>query len=177
MPRRYYRRRPIVVRPKKKWASNLITLSFPIESSDNIPGRTLVQNSTQSSTPTPTIIKVGNFKVAVDVSYTFAAAPSILPNCTLYVIFLPEGISIGSNAELGGLVTAHPEYVLAWKRLDFDYATSSGTYNSRSISVSSRLKRNLNSGDKIFLGLYTGTTGTTASIALVGTCQFWTCAN
>lgn len=177
MPRRYYRRRTVVVRPKKKWASNIGQLSYtmtaPASSAD--PGKVLVQNAAQSSNPTPTILKAGNFKASVDVSLSYSSSPASLPNCTVYILFLPEGISINTANDLLAVVSSHPEYVMAWRKLDFDFVNSAGTFNTSSVTMSSRLKRNLNSGDRIYFGLYPA--GSAATITIQGTVQFWTCSN
>lgn len=176
MGRRYYRsRRTVVVRPKKKWASNIGQLAYQITTSNLSPGRVLVENSAQTSTPTPTILKVGNFKASVDVSFSYSQAPVVLPNCTAYIVFLPEGIAISDQNALFTLISNHPEYVMAWRRLDTDYASNTGSYNARSVTISSRLKRNLNSGDRVYFGVYAA--NSSATITVQGTVQFWTCAN
>ena len=175
MPRRYYSRRTRVVRPKKKWASNIGQLNYSITSGNLEPGKILVQNTSQSSNPTPTVIKAGNFKASVDVVYTFSTAPATLPNCTVYILFLPEGITVPDITSLGTLVNNHPEYVMAWRKMDFDYVANGGSFSGSSVTLSSRLKRNLNSGDKIYFGVYAMNSG--ARIQVQGTVQFWTCSN
>ena len=85
MGRRYYRKRTVVVRPKKKWASNISSDSILVNAPDKVPWKSIVENTSQSSVPTPTILKVGNFKCSMDVSVGYSAAPSSLPHMVAYV--------------------------------------------------------------------------------------------
>lgn len=67
----------------------------------------------------------------------------------------------------------HPEWILAWKQIG--YESLQGTRNVDRVTFSSRLKRNLNSGDRIVFAL--NSFGALQDLALLGMCQFWTCAN
>lgn len=182
MPRYYRRRRSVVVRPKKKWASNMTFTSYEIlpggTGTQPVPVTNLVINSAQANTPTPTIIKAGNFKINADVTYSVSTTTPI-SHLVAVVVFLPEGIDPLSNAALGALLTAHPEYIIAWRQLDTSYiVTGSSPGNVQNVTFSSRLKRNLNSGDRIVFGILDQTpAGTVTSIRVALTAQYWTCAN
>lgn len=179
MPRRYYRRRTTVVRPKKRWASNIKVSTYIIDGSTPSPALTLVANPSQASTPTPVIIKAGNFKVNADirVSLNSTGVNNVL-QLVAVVIFVPQGVSVGNNQLLGDLIANHPEYIMAWRQFDFTDATLGGN-NSQSVVFSSRLKRNLNSGDSIVFGiLESNTQGISVSaIDAAVTAQYWTCSN
>lgn len=171
MPRRYYRRRTVVVRPKKKWASNMAVGTLATSGSSS-PIAVLVANSTQSSTPTPIILKVGNIKLQGD-AVVQGPTTNLHPTLIVMVFYLPEGLNL--EATTASTVAAqHPEWIMAWKMVDLGLGTSSDSASS-AFSVSSRLKRNLNSGDKICIGYRFE--GSTAGPIVRYTAQYWTCAN
>lgn len=175
MPRRYYRRRTVVVRPKKKWASNMATGRLSNGSGGN-PTSVLVANAVQTSTPTPIILKVGNIKLQGDASVGNSSGTLLLPNLVVIVFYLPEGIDL--TATTAGTVAAqHPEWIMAWKMIDTQISTSGSNLGTSSFTVSSRLKRNLNSGDRVCIGYMLDSTSSGVSIYLNYTAQYWTCAN
>lgn len=140
---------------------------------------TLVQNSAATANPTPVIIKAGNFKVQGDGFFIATATTQVA--LSLYIIYLPEGLSPPDATSYQAVISAHPEWVLAWKFISanriFPAAGASATDQSLTFSMSSRLKRNLNSGDRIVLvGLATAGSGL-SSANFSGLCQYWTCAN
>lgn len=168
MPRRRYYRRYYKATPKKKWASNIVQSSVTTSNTADI-----VVNSAQSSAPTPVIVKCGNFRVQGDVMYTSNGSGSTYRpvNINFFLLFIPEGVTPSD-----GLIGAHPEWIIGWKALDIGVlSTSQGSYAATSFSFSSRLKRNLNSGDRVIAILQTRDSGMTAQC--VFTCQYWTCAN
>lgn len=175
MARRYYRRRTVTVRPKKKWATNL-TQGNISSASGGTPYATLVQNTAQTSSPTPIIIKCGNFKIQGDVSVAFNTSRTSSPWIALLVFFLPEGTTLNGDTA-NAIVENHPEWILAWKQLDVTLSTTSASqiFAASGFSFSSRLKRNLNSGDKICMG-FTNDDGQ-AFPTIKFTAQYWTCAN
>ena len=178
MPRRYYRSRTRVIRPKKKWGSNIKNFSITTSGNQSIQANytTLVQNSVSTSNPTPVIIKAGNFKVQGDAYYISSTAGNI--ELSLYVIYLPEGVNPADATAYQGLITAHPEWVLAWKFVSANRASGASTEQNLTFSFSSRLKRNLNSGDKIvLLGLASAGSTSISSANFTGMCQYWTCTN
>lgn len=190
MPRYYRRRYTRVVRPKKKWATNMreISLSFPTEQSPTADFglyTTLCVNSSETTTqsvvsPTPTIVKTGNYKVQCDLILSNSAAS--MTDASVFILYVPEGITLGSTvrevyAALTGLVLRHPEWVLAWRQLGADWIASNSSVQR--VTFSSRLKRNLNSGDRVIFALVgkNQTGGAVSSCRLSGFAQFWTCAN
>ena len=165
MARRRYYRRYIRVAPKKKWASNILQGSL---STSNF--GVICENSAGTATPTPVIVKCGNFKVQGDVMYnTTGGSSNTLANLNFFLIFVPEGIT-PSDALIG----THPEWIIGWKTIDVGVvrSTSETAVAAATFSFSSRLKRNLNSGDRIVAILQSGDSRLSANC--VFTAQYWT---
>lgn len=177
--RRYYRRSARVVVPKKKWATNMKSGTMtknttnPLEHMEEV----LVSNSTQVSTPTPVIVKTGNFKVQGD-CYLYVTGTNInsATQLIMYVVYLPEVVVNQANPATA--IQDHPEWIMGWKVVDLNLANATNT-QSTSFSFSSRLKRNLNSGDTVALValLRNGNTQNTVTYSVNYTCQYWTCSN
>ena len=179
MARRYYRRRTVTVRPKKKWSSNILLINqgqahgprFVLE---------LCSNSSQSTSPTPVVVKAGNFKLRLDSQLTTAGGMSISnwPSVSFYVMYLPEGFvftASPSHAELISYITKHPEWILA-NSIAGSNTASASKWDLETVSFSSRLKRNLNSGDKIVL-IGVQEDDNALDLDVRGVVRFWTCAN
>lgn len=197
-----YSRRIRVVRkyPKKKWSPfedswvDIRGISQRVyEARENIIvcwGQ-IVDNSTQSSTPTPGVLKVGNFRVTADAAY--AVNPNTTVTAACYMVYVPERwLEPDYNQQqtalkLGEIPTTHPEWILARGILQSE-TSSGGTgtmlLNSPSKSFSSRLKRNLQTGDSIYylwVIQAASTNGTTGSQIHMTTCtthvRCYTCFN
>lgn len=131
--------------------------------------------SCKEEAPTPVIVKCGNFKVQGDVMVqTASSTPSRPVPLVFYILFVPEGVGISDS-----LVTTHPEWIMGWTVIDATIIVGGGSgttsTGSNRFSISTRLKRNLNSGDSVVAILQSRDTSATAQCAF--TCQFWTCAN
>lgn len=192
---RYYRRRYTrVVKPKKKWASNIRELRNNYSSGEGVEKAglavALCLNSTETNlgaaaAPTPVILKTGNYKAQLDVYVATSSANMVSINA--YIMYIPEGVFTVSTlpnvhadyTSLRQLVDRHPEWILAWKQCGYDNVSS--TANLEKVAFSSRLKRNLNSGDQIIFFVLARTDEETAGkitrLYFTGMCQFWTCAN
>lgn len=170
MPRRYYKRRTVVVRPKKKWASNMKVHGV----GSSAPTEILVENSTQTSSPTPVIVKAGNFKIQGDAIITPGTSSVPIVSLVIVVFYWPEGLTLDAQSAQT-VVDQHPEWILAWKQIDTQPVIVTGTSVSNSFAVSSRLKRNLNSGDRVCIGYISDSNIVTVTIKY--TAQYWTCAN
>lgn len=185
---RYYRRRytrTIVRAPRKKWCSNMIPVDLNVSSinegtQDNprwtvASGTTLAENKTETSSPTPVVVKTGNFKAQFDL---FSNSISAGSDMTIYIIYCPEGVNPTGGLALKDYMLKHPEWVIAWRKVDLDMAAAQVATNSNRITISSRLKRNLNSGDKINIYVFSTVGVNTATvIRMSGMVQFWSCAN
>lgn len=159
--RRYFRYYPRTRAAKKKWASHL--KQGQIAANNSFGYQILCENAISTNTPVPTIIKVGNVKVQGD---GFCQGVTVNTSMTLFVMYIPEGFSADSDTP-----REHPEWIMAWKQIDLA-TTNQASSEVNSFSVSSRLKRNLNSGDKVIVGVYTS-----AQCAINYTCMYYTCAN
>ena len=157
--RRYYYRR--IVRPKQKWAINTAaadvasTSSFTIgqghEGTIGVPvctNSSRIEASASSLTSSAQILKTGRWKFKGTIANATAAVGYIF-----YLVYVPEGYygtlgsysyEIGNDVEGNDIFYRHPEWVLAWTRKDFTTVDQ-----SNEVSLTSRLKRNLNSGDQI----------------------------
>lgn len=190
---RYYRRRYTrVVRPKKKWASNFRDILMRFPQNTAIPEfaqvKLLCVNGEETQgvgpqalviSPTPVIVKTGNYKVQCDVAMGTSAAA--LVSVYVYVVYIPEGVLVENTLQASynfynQLVLKHPEWVLAWKQVGSELI--SANTNIDRVTFSSRLKRNLNSGDGVYL-VVTGhsSDGNITRCDISGKVQFWTCAN
>lgn len=176
MPRRYYRRTRTIVRAaRKKWGSNIKEFDFNTEGDarNQVGTVTLVENSASTATPTPVILKVGNFKVQGDAAFITSGTGRV--GLSIYIMYVPEGIAPTDAAAYQNMISAHPEWILAWKYISAN--ASSGGEESNSYSFSSRLKRNLNSGDKVMLIAFAAASANLTRGVFDGVCQYWTCAN
>ena len=144
-------RKTVYVKPKKRWATNIMSFNKNFEGGDGLFAATqvLVENSTQNSSPTPTIVKTGNFKIQGDCTVTSSSSNAVI-GISMYVIYVPEGITITSPTSAQNLINAHPEWILSWKFVAANRLSGTSD-NVDAFSFSSRLKRNLNSGDTIQL--------------------------
>lgn len=153
--RRYYRSRRVY--PKQKWlpvnnelgmngleivaASTFVTTTQPITENSS---RNITDGGGNVSSAT--IIKVGRFRIkgVLSVSSTGIGVSYIIG-----IAYVPEGYSINQTAsDIGNLGNTffykHPEWIMCWTRLDYTNASQGNEF-----SLSSRLKRNLNTGDQI----------------------------
>lgn len=151
--------------PKQKWQLTLVnperisltTGPYPASSFYAI-HKTICQtvvptdSSAHSVVSSNNIVKVGNFKVKGTFNVSGGTGYNNL-SMIIYVIFVPQGI-IPDNTEVSNsnlatsIFYSHPEWVLGWTRVDLDDSGSNDNF-----SITSRLKRNLNSGDSVQFGV------------------------
>lgn len=187
---RYYRRRyrTIVRAPKKKWASNFRDVDMEVPNQDESAHdvyvyKDLAENSTEANSPTPVIVKVGNFKIQADFSVAVNTPTTYVvghaPTGILYVMYWPQGISASGTIQARTLIQNHPEWIMGWRAIDFDtISVNAGeSVGVSKLSLTSRLKRNLNSGDKIVCIAMIQNLPAATTFSARGMCQFWTCAN
>lgn len=181
---RYRRRyRTIVRAPKKKWASNMIGIDMTITNSEQVIAAgydkvVIASNKTESTTPTPVVVKTGNFKVQGDMYYTGGSTQVIgHPSAILYIVFVPEGMEPQTGPAAVAIVGNHPEWILTWRLLESNYVGGAGIVDTNRFTLSSRLKRNLNSGDAVYAIVLVNSLAPSQQCHIQGACQFWTCAN
>ena len=167
MPRYYkYKRAYKRIYPKKKWASNIKSdyLNMTLSTSSNTAESTAVlcTNSVQTANPTPVIIKFGRLKMKGDIRYS-ATNVSQFTSATLYAVFVPQGNNLSLN-----LISDHPEYILGWTCISMDSGSN--------FSLTTALKRNLNSGDSVQILCKINTTTTPSQNITYNffyTAQYW----
>lgn len=184
--KRYYRR--VVRAAKKKWAPNTVEVRVSSatqvgSSSYNCLIQTIVQNGTRitsagaATQSTMQILKTSRFRFRGVISASASTGVSLL----YYIAYLPEGTSTlyaatnDSTASLGdSIFYTHPEWVMAWGRKDFIDASQ-----SNELSLTTKLKRNLNSGDQIvFVCQWVNLSSSSVLIpSVVGTLSYMCCAN
>lgn len=178
--RRY--RRTIIRAPKKKWGSNLINVDMTISNTESVPGNgfyvvTLAGNKTEANAPTPVVIKTGNFKLQGDLYMTNSSLSAVTPSIKCYIVFVPQGMVPTSYEAANALIQNHPEWIISWRVLESSRAVANAAMDSSKFSMSSRLKRNLNSGDSVYCILTVEGIPASSNLILHAMCQFWTCAN
>lgn len=171
MPRYYRRRYTRVIKPKKKWASCIATWNRTDVVNPYV--TTLATNSVQSGTPTPSILKVGNFKITADLIANFGETGSANIIATIYILFVPEGII---DSQIKNIPTQHPEYIMATKVSGSSFQTGS-SFALDTVNVSTRLKRNLNSGDRVVMFIDFASTMYPTSVTISGNVRYWACSN
>ena len=155
---------------KQKWASVITEINgdlLAINGNSNngwvIP---LCSNAANTTTaPTATIIKTGNFKVSFEVETGAGNYQAVTGRA--FIVFIPQGI----NATVDWAML-HPEYVMGWRSIQVGGSTSA-------VTISSKLKRNLNSGDKVSLIVqvwnyqtYSEQAPNPVYVKLVGACSY-----
>ena len=154
----------------KKWSPVLVELHpdpQQISPSSNIFfATTICENSNNTNVaPTATVIKVGNLKVSFECESSSNRA--ILASGSAYIMFVPQGLTPTTDYPM-----QHPEYIMVWRSFNPAGAVSA-------VTMQSRLKRNLNSGDKIilFYKVRNDDTGANLTIAFRGIATYVCCAN
>lgn len=178
MPRRYYRSRRTI--PRQKWSINLSNVAATVPAANassysvaqvnlvNNPGRNATSGATQVASSA--ILKTSRVRFKGVISSSMQAGQSAI----VAIMYLPELInSSGTNVGVESLGLSvfycHPEWIMAWSRLDYTNAAQ-----RNEISLYSRLKRNLQPGDRIALIImnvnYSSSAG--AAMDIAGTCQY-----
>lgn len=152
--------------PRKRWASNIVTkntaVSILANANDAVASEVLCINSSQTTNPTPVILKFGRVKFKGDVRTDLANNNNFV-SALISCVFVPQGMSTNSILE------DHPEYILGWTTVSLD--------SGNTFSFSTALKRNLNSGDRIVLliSLNSAVTSTNQrNFLFYYTVQYWT---
>lgn len=169
MPRRYYRSRKIYRYPKRKWATRMTNQNgaLSINADTQLANRqfVIVNNSQDIDSPTPTIVKCGNPNISIELAIQLSAAGST--DATAFLIYTPE-LALSNDADFSAcrsFIEAHPEYIMAWKR--FDGNSYSSEISCNTVILTSRLKRNLNTNDRLRLIILASCI--TSGVHIVGT--------
>lgn len=161
--KRYYRK----IYPKKRWASNIksdtVNLSLGTSATSVSKDELLCRNALQTDYPTPVILKFGRLKLKGDIRFSQTNV-SQFTSAMVYCLFVPQGTSSSIQ-----LISDHPEYLLGWTSVSLDTGST--------FSMTTTLKRNLNSGDNIVLLFSINTTQTPSqqiTYNVFYTAQYWT---
>lgn len=155
MPRRYYRSRRIL--PRVKWSINSTNILGTAPSCaatkvsavqlDIVASQSRTRSTGDPNNVSAAILKAGRIRFKGVISSSMSAGQSAL----VFIAYLPELIT-GSFSDLNyasigtTVFYSHPEWVMAWTRVDYTNAAQ-----KNEVSLYTRLKRNLNPGDRIAL--------------------------
>lgn len=158
MPRRryFYRR----TKPKQKWSINTNTYVAAVNGANaqcfsitSVPIVSTPSRNNNAGNPVSSatvISKVSHVKIKGVIVSGMTAGQTVL----LALMYIPELINTdvqnGAMAAQGQTVFySHPEWLMAWSRMDYTNAAQKNEF-----SLTTRLKRNLQPGDKIALVCY-----------------------
>lgn len=147
MPRRTTKRTRII-RPKVKWSPHMETISESLNVSANAAyayyPHVICANAGDSHLPTVPVVQVTRINFQGHLANNQTSA-----EWYLYFIFVPEGLdsTLATWAGWQAYINAHPEYIMARTIGTSDFATSGNT--TTTLRLSTRMKRNLNSGDQV----------------------------
>lgn len=184
MPRRrYYRSRRTF--PKPKWSINTNTYVGSAGATNaqciTIADIPLIENPSRNNAAgnpanaSAQILKAARIKIKGVILSGMAAGQT----CLAAIMYIPENITATAvNTAMGNqgntIFYCHPEWLMGWTRMDYTNAAQRNEF-----SITSRLKRNLNPGDKISLVVYNinNTAGGVAAIDVATTCSYCVRAN
>ena len=151
MPRVRRYRSKAVYYPKQKWSKQFTLMAV----SGGNPVSVIAQNSQAVAVPAPSLITVGNIKVKGDV-YIPNVTITSANYCFVAITYVPEGITLSNSGDVGSFWEKHAEYCMGWTVIALGTGADDST---NSFTISSRLKRRLQAGDRIVLMLYTNLSG------------------
>ena len=161
--KRYYKR----MYPRKRWASNIksdtVVIPLPNNATSAEDTVLLCQNAAQTSTPTPVVLKFGRVKFKGDIRFSQNNVAQFT-SVNVFIVFVPQGNTLNTS-----LISNHPEYVMGWTCCSLDTGSS--------FSLTTTLKRNLNSGDSVQVLFSVSSTqppSQTIDYNFFYTAQFWT---
>lgn len=158
MPRRYTTKRTVIIRkPKIKWSPHMEAYTDELLMSSDLQSVpiTIAKNNTDSHIPSVPVLQVTRINVQAQVGSGNLAGLDWFA----YLVFVPETMDtpLTDTGKWLAYVYAHPEYLMARKIIESSNAV---TNTSIALRMTTRLKRNLNSGDQIVLLLVARAIGT-----------------
>lgn len=149
MPRRYYSRRTRIIRPKVKWSPHMETvqdtLAVPANAAYAYYPHVICANASDSHLPSVPVVQVTRINFQGHIAQNQASG-----EWYLYFIYVPEGVdsTLSTWSAYQAYINAHPEYIMARTISTSDYSGTGGN-TTTTIRLSTRMKRNLNSGDQV----------------------------
>lgn len=148
MPRRYTKRTVIIRKPRVKWSPHMEAHSDELLISGNTQSVAIAIAANNSDSHIPTVPVVQVTRINVQAQLGSGQLPGM--DWYAYLMFVPENTTLASTSQWLSYIYAHPEYLMARKIVESDNASDN---TSVALNMSTRLKRNLNSGDTIYLFL------------------------
>lgn len=167
-------------RKRGKWSANIETLANVQNSAavgEFANTATLCTNPIQTNTTVSQQFTVKNIEAYFNFDAAEQANAHNLECLTAYIMFVPQGMNIGSNYE-----KQHPEYIMAMRYYgspEFEVSTGTSTNGIRNpLRIKTRLARRLQTGDSIVLYIK-GINQSTSDLnyRLGGVIRWWTKAN
>lgn len=148
MPRRISSKRTVVRKPRVKWSPHMETiadtLNVPANATYAYYPHVICANAGDSHLPTVPVVQVTRINFQGHLAQNQASG-----EWYLYYIFVPEGIdtTLSTWAAWQAYINAHPEYIMARTIGSSDFSSNGNT--TTTLRLSTRMKRNLNSGDQV----------------------------
>lgn len=142
-------RRTIVRRPRVKWSPHMETIQETLNVPANVSYayyvHAIAANATDSHLPTVPVIQVTRINFQGHLAQNVTSG-----EWYLYFIYIPEGLdaTLTNWTAWQGYINAHPEYIMARTIGSSDYSGTAGN-TTTTLRLSTRMKRNLNSGDQV----------------------------
>lgn len=150
MPRRTTKRTIIVRKPKVKWSPHMETVDYTVtlSSGSNFTfyPHVVAANATDSHLPSVPVVQV----TRINFQGQLGTAGTANLDWFAYLMYIPEGMDAGLATVDNWIafINQHPEYIMN-RRIIEPGDTANNT--TATISMQTRMKRNLNSGDQVVL--------------------------
>lgn len=161
---------------RKAWSSvlfrDITTYTFPAGGT-SVFYANIAANAAATAVPSPGIIKVKNVKFQAQLWSSDDGG--YLRGGLCAIMFIPEGYTLSVDS-----ITQHPEWVMGWKTFRLNDSASSVSFPTQtSVSFSSKLARNLKSGDKVvfIVQMSNASPSITPSLSVSYTASYVLCNN
>lgn len=151
MPRRITSKRTIIVRkPKVKWSPHVETVNYQVTmgSGTNFTfyPHVIAANASDSHLPSVPVVQV----TRINFQGQLGTAGTANLDWFAYIMYIPEGMDAGLATVDNWIafINQHPEYIMARRIVDPGDVSNNTT---ATISLQTRMRRNLNSGDQVVL--------------------------
>lgn len=179
MPRRYSKRTIIVRKPKVKWSPHMETVDYQVTMASGshfvFYPHVVAANATDSHLPSVPVVQATriNFQGQLGISGITSF------DWFVYIIYVPEGMDAGLATVDNWIafINQHPEYIMVRRIVEpGDISQNAST----TVSIQTRMKRNLNSGDQVvllFIGHSSSTPSSDRPIPIYGQLSYYTKVN
>ena len=158
----------------KRWSSRIqnMDITQSVASGQNFfVFRNLATNPVQDADTVSNRYTVKNIRVQFTLEQNSTAEANSLENCQAFILFIPQGFTASSATAYD-----HPEWIMASKHIGIPLSVNNPGYNP--LTMSTRLSRKLDTGDKIIFCVQgTNTTTTNVTGRITGIIRYNTKAN